>query len=111
LLVIAALAYWRGRLTLAQATAITGTLLVVLGLVYPPLLRVPNRLWWRFSHILGWINSRIILGFLFFVVLAPIGLWWRVKGKDPLARKRAHWTGWSARPARYRNRQHFTKMY
>jgi hypothetical protein len=33
---------------------------------------------------LGWINSRIILGVVFFVVVTPIGLIMRLFGKDLL---------------------------
>jgi hypothetical protein len=44
-------------------------------------------------------------------VLTPLGLIWRVTGKDPLSRKRARWNGWSAYPARYRDRKHYERMY
>jgi len=34
------------------------------------------------GHVLGWINARIILGIVFFVVVMPIGLVMRLFGKD-----------------------------
>ena len=40
--------------------------------------------WMAFGHVLGWINSRIILGVVFFVVVTPIGLIMRLFGKDLL---------------------------
>jgi len=39
------------------------------------------------GHALGWINTRIILGILFFVLFSPIGITMKLFGKDPMARK------------------------
>jgi hypothetical protein len=39
------------------------------------------------GHVLGWINTRIILGFVFYVVVTPIGLYRRLLGKDPMGRQ------------------------
>jgi hypothetical protein len=47
----------------------------------------------------------------FLLVLTPIGLIWRAIGRDPLARRRASWPGWTAYPSRYADRSHFTRMY
>jgi hypothetical protein len=44
-------------------------------------------------------------------VLVPIALIWRLTGKDPLARRRDKWPGWSPSPARYRDRKHYERMY
>jgi hypothetical protein len=37
--------------------------------------------------VLGWINTRIILGLVFFTMFAPVALVLRIFGKDPLHRK------------------------
>ncbi len=66
--------------------------------------------WWKLVHVLGYINARIILTVLFTVLLVPIGLFWRVAGKDPLGRRRAG-TGWSPYPGRYRDPKHYSRMY
>lgn len=39
------------------------------------------------AHILGWINTRIILGLIYYLLFTPIGLIMKVVGKDPLHRK------------------------
>ena len=36
---------------------------------------------------LGYVNARILLTLLFGLVLTPLGLLWRITGKDPLVRK------------------------
>jgi hypothetical protein len=61
---------------------------VVAALVYPRLLAPLYKGWMKFGHVLGWINARIILGLVFFVMVTPIGLIMRLLGKD-LLRMRA----------------------
>lgn len=110
-LLIGAVAFWRERVLPAQITGGLGALLVLFGLAAPSLLRLPNRLWWKIALVLGWVNSRILLGGVFFVILSPIGVWWRIRRKDPLGRDRDRWPGWSSRPPRYKDPKHFRKMY
>jgi len=111
LCVIAALLVWRGRQTRAEWIGALGGVLLVLGLVRPSLLKWPSAVWWRFARALGYVNARILLTVLFGLVLTPLGLLWRISGKDPLARNRARWNGWTAYPSRYRNRKHYERMY
>ena len=42
------------------------------------------QLWIRFGNLLGWINSRIILGILFFVILTPLAILRRLSTKPRL---------------------------
>ena len=42
----------------------------------------------KLGHILGWLNSRIILGLVFLIVLQPIALIMRIFGHDPLKTKK-----------------------
>jgi hypothetical protein len=111
LLIVAAVLWWRGRITNAEILAGIGAVLVILGLTAPRLLKYPSAVWWKFAMILGYVNARVILSIAFFLVLTPISLVWRLIGRDPLAIKKAHWPGWSPYPARYRDKDHFLKMY
>lgn len=108
---IAALLVWRGRIGRAEVIGGLGAVLLVAGLVHPPLLKWPSALWWRFSRALGYVNARVLLTALFAIVLVPLGVVWRLAGKDPLARSRDRWPGWSPYPARYRDRKHYTRMF
>jgi hypothetical protein len=111
LCLIAAVLVWRHRLGRAEIVGSAGAMLLVLGLSAPRLLKVPSALWWRFSRALGHVNARILLSVLFFLVLTPLGLVWRVTGRDPLFRRRERWPGWSPYPARYRDPQHYSRMF
>jgi hypothetical protein len=111
LLLIAAFMMWRGRTTGAAITGGIGAVLLVAGLTHPPLLYYPSKAWWAMAAVLGYVNARIILTAAFLLVLTPIGLLWRAIGRDPLTRKRRNFPGWSPYPARYRDRDHFKRMY
>jgi hypothetical protein len=111
LLLLAAVLWWRGRIPTAQVLASIGTVLVVLGVTAPKLLKYPSKVWWKFAMILGYVNARIILTVAFLIVLTPLSLIWRLIGRDSLAIRKHHWPGWSPYPARYRDKDHFTRMY
>ena len=62
---------------------------LVLTMVNPQLLFYPYNGWMILGNILGWINSRIIFGLVFIVVLQPIALIMRIFGYDPLRKKKS----------------------
>jgi len=111
LCLVAAALWWRGRVGRAEGLGSIGVLLAVFGLVAPALLRGPSAWWWRVSRVLGRANARVLLTLLFILVLTPIGLLWRLAGKDPLGRHRARWLGWTPYPARYRDPKHYARMF
>lgn len=111
LLGIAAALVWRGRIGAAEIVAPIGAVLLVLGVVRPAWLTWPSRAWWAFARVLGFINARIILSAAFYLVLTPLALVWRLIGRDPLAIDRRRWPGWTPYPARYKDPDHFTRMY
>ena len=61
---------------------------IILAVTNPILLLYPYRAWMKLGLILGWVNSRIILGLVFFIVLQPIALIMRILGHDPLRTKK-----------------------
>lgn len=57
----------------------------VAGMLRPMLLAPVNKIWLKLSNVLGWINTRIIMGIMYFLLIVPIGLLLKLLGKDPLA--------------------------
>ena len=74
--------------TLRVWTLWLGILGLILGLIAPRLLYYPYKGWMLLGNALGWVNSHIILGLIFIVVLQPIAYTMRVTGYDPLKTKR-----------------------
>jgi Saxitoxin biosynthesis operon protein SxtJ len=67
---------------------------IIAGALWLPALLVPTALrpiyttWMKIGHGIGWVNTRIILGVLFYVLVLPMGVVMRLVGNDPMARKR-----------------------
>lgn len=69
-------------------TLFIGIPFLILGVFKPKLLNRSYILWIKFGDCLGWINSKIILGLVFLVVLQPLAFFMRIFGHDPLKLKK-----------------------
>jgi hypothetical protein len=107
--------WWLYRGKFPSASHITlplGAVLVLLGLLFPRALVLPNKAWMALAEVLSFISTRIILAFVFFVIVTPIGFVKRLTGWDPLHRRAAaaesYWRPYSERQ---RNPRHYEKMF
>ena len=57
---------------------------VLISFIKPSLLRIFYKKWIKLGNILGFLNSHVILGFIFFFVLLPISIFMKILGHDPL---------------------------
>ena len=60
---------------------------LALGIINSKILTPLNKLWFKFGLLLGAIVAPVIMGFIFFIVVTPIGLLMRLFGKDLLRKK------------------------
>jgi hypothetical protein len=74
---------WRGNPLWPWAFAAGGAFALT-GVVAPGLLRPLYRLWMKLAFALAWINTRVLLGLFFYLVMTPVGLVLRAMGKDLL---------------------------
>lgn len=63
---------------------ILALILGIPGLLKPEVLKPVYVGWMKLGHVLGWLNSRIILGFIFYVLVTPMGWIMKKMGKNPL---------------------------
>lgn len=115
LAVLGGVAIWRGRWpTVGRGLVVAGLVVLALGFVAPRLLRYPRRGWMALAEALSFVSTRIILGVVFFLVVTPIGVFKRLQGHDPLARRmrttggRAQWIAYSGR---LRDPRHFERQF
>lgn len=66
---------------------LTALVLVVWALAHPRSLGPVYRVWMRVGAVLGWINTRILLFIVYCLMIVPIGVFIRLRGNDPLARR------------------------
>jgi hypothetical protein len=62
-------------------------LLAVWALVLPASLKIIYRPWMKFSHVIGQINTRLILALVFYLIFTPTALILKLSGKDAMARR------------------------
>ena len=65
-------------------SAVVAACLLVPAAVFPKSLFWIHKGWMAVGHVLGWINTRIILGVVFYVIVTPIGMVRRWLGRDPM---------------------------
>jgi hypothetical protein len=70
-------------------TLALGFALVILGALLPQSLKYIYAAWMKLGHILSWINTRILLGFIFYGLITPMGLVFRLFGRNPMELGRA----------------------
>lgn len=59
-----------------------GGALILLGGMSPGILAPVHKVWMRVGHALGWINTRILLSLVFYGLVTPMGILFRLMGKD-----------------------------
>lgn len=61
---------------------------LVITIIIPRLFYPLAWVWFGFSKILGEINIRVLLTLVFVLVVLPVGLWRKLRGKDSLLLRR-----------------------
>ena len=104
---------YRGKFShMSHITLPLGGVLVLLGLAFPRALVYPNKAWMKLAEGLAFVSTRIILAFVFFAIVTPIGFVKRLSGWDPLHRRAAAADSyWKPYSERQRDARHYEKMY
>ena len=71
-------------------TILVGLIIFTVGIIKPSLLFFPYKYWMLIGNLLGWINSRLILGLVFILVLQPISIFMKIFKYDPLKLKKSN---------------------
>ena len=108
-------AWWqyRGKFPgVSDVTLSVGCVLLLLSGLFPRALFWPNRVWMALAEVLSFVTTRIILAFVFFGIVTPIGCVKRLFGWDPLHRRAgpsdSYWRPYSERQ---RDPRHYEKMF
>jgi hypothetical protein len=107
--------WWLYRGKFSHVSVITmplGAALILLALLFPRALVWPNKAWMALAEVLAFVSTRIVLGFVFFGIVTPIGVIKRWFGWDPLLRRAARGESyWQPYSERQRDPRHYEKMF
>jgi hypothetical protein len=69
----------------------------VTGIFFKPIAKYIAVAWFKLADILSYVTSKIILGILFFAVLFPVSILYKLLNNDKLKLKRSETSNWVER--------------
>jgi hypothetical protein len=102
----------RGRIEIALTLAVLALGVGLLGLAWPQAVRPIFVGWMILAFPIGWTLSLILLGLVYFGLFLPLGLAFRLSGRDALLLRPRHrgTTYWSPRTAPVDVRRYFRQF-
>lgn len=85
-LIVAAIIYFRNKEFVSWPFFVSG-IFGLSGISLPVLLKPVYIVWMKLASILGWVNTRLILFVLFYLLITPIAIILRLCRNDLLERK------------------------
>ena len=110
---IALFLWYRGSIDAAQNGGLVAAAFIGVSVGIPSMLRPLYTVWMLFARVLGFINTHILLGLVFYTIFTVIGLVMRLIRHDPLDRKldADEKSYWSRREPSQLPRNHFERQF
>ena len=93
-LLLGAMLLWRGRPLPARVSGFVGGTLFLLGIVLPSVLLPVRRVWMAMALGISKVTTPLLLGVMYFGVIAPLGLVRRILRRDSLRARPSDRTLW-----------------
>ena len=110
LAIVAAWVYWRNGALPIWAWALP-LILLVFGTIMPNRLAGFYSVWMNIGHGLGWVNTHLILALMFYMILAPVGIIFRILGRCSLNITTLSNVDTYAVPSLQRASKHFDRIF
>jgi hypothetical protein len=101
----------RGHIVIGAVLELLAFTIGPLGCVRPEWIRPIYVGWMMAAFPIGWVISHVALAIVYYVLIAPLGLAFRLVGRDPLERHhRSTETYWAEKPAVTDARRYFQQF-
>lgn len=110
-LVLAAVAWWRGRPITLAVLAGLGAGLTLAALALPTRLGPLQRGWMALAHAISRVTTPIFMGIVYFLVISPMGVVLRALGKNSLVRPEREAGFWVDRSAESAKSQSMERQF
>ncbi len=87
LAVLGAIHFFKGHMGAYPWFGAFAACFFIISIAAPGMLRPVYHVFIKVAHVIGWVNTRLILIFVYYFILTPIGLIMKIAGKDQLNRK------------------------
>ena len=110
--VITALVFYKHRISPLPFGSLAA-IFFFLGLFLPAVLKPIYIVWMKLAFVLGWVNTRLILILLFYLVFFPVSVLLRLFGKDPLELRieKNKTTYWKKKELSPSGKEHFKRQF
>ncbi len=78
---------YKDQMIVAIVLLYLGMTSLILAFFLQSLMKPVYIVFMKVAHILGWINTRILLGIIYYIMITPIGVIMKVFGKDLLDKR------------------------
>jgi hypothetical protein len=109
--VLGGVLWYRGRHPGDIVALALGGALLLAALAVPSWLGPVRSAWLGLGTALSRVTTPIFMGVIYFVVITPIGLLMRLRGRNPLTRSRGPGTIWVLRPLEARSRRDMHRQF
>jgi hypothetical protein len=92
---------------------IAAGVLLLPAMFFPGLLKPFHRLWMTLGLCMGWVVTGVLMIVLFYLVVTPLGLLMKLRGRDPLKRRFDRETGsyWIPRDAGAADKKNYERQF
>jgi hypothetical protein len=97
-LMLAALAWWRGRTLIAASLGALGGALALAGLLVPTYLGPVERAWMKLAHAISLITTPVVMGVMYFGIITPVGRIRKWFGQNSIEHRASATGFWKTRP-------------
>ena len=112
LVLIAAWNFYRGRMMVVLVLGSAACALALMALLLPSFARRFHIAWMKIASVLGYVNSRILLSLVFYLLFVPYNLVMRLIRRDPLNRRKAGRASyWIPRETACQSKEQFERLF
>ncbi len=110
---LAALQFRHHRMTAVYIFTFLSAWGLVASTTLPVLIRPLHAVLTRVAHAIGWFNTRLLLGVMFYLIFTPLGVLMRLFGHDLLRQKvdRNVKTYWITREEKPFDKEHYKRQF
>jgi hypothetical protein len=103
--------FGRDEGTLAMSLCLAAAIICLFSVLAPATVKPLYFIWMGLAFIIGAIMSRIIISIIFYAVISPVALFFKLKGRDVLFRKRKRVeTYWNDHPS-ITDKDYYTHLF
>lgn len=84
-------------------------IIILLAIIIPKVLILLYVPWMKLANILHWVNTHIVMGIIFYLIITPTGIIMRLNGKNPINNDKKYNTYRISSSSR--NKKHIERPY